>query len=128
MRTWSADSQASPRAAWALMSRPGAWPAWAPHILGAIGLGSGEVQEGATGFARLLGVIPVPVHVSEKVPGRSWTWLPAPGVRIVHRVTPRHGGCPVAVDLDGPLTPLLARAYGPVIQASLNRLARVAVR
>src|SRR3954447_13876225 len=79
MRTWSADSQASPRAAWALMSHSGAWPAWAPHILGAVGLGSGEVQEGATGFARLLGVIPVPVHVSEKVPGRSWTWLPAPG-------------------------------------------------
>src|SRR5690242_15055268 len=102
MRTWSADSQASPRAAWALISRPRAWLAWAPHIQGAIGLGGEEVQRGATGFARLLGVIPVPVHVSAKDPGRSWTWL-APGVTIVHRVEPRDGGCTVAIDLGGPL-------------------------
>src|SRR4051794_27737013 len=79
MRTWSADSQASPRAAWALMSRPGAWPAWAPHIVGAIGLGSGEVQEGATGFARLLGVIPVPVHVQREGPGSLVDLVAGPG-------------------------------------------------
>src|SRR3954451_19391893 len=127
MPTWSADSQASPRAAWALMSRPRAWPAWAPHIRGAVGLGRGEVEQGATGCAGLLGVVPVPVRVADKDPGRSWTWL-APGVTIVHRVIAREEGCRVAVELDGPLAPLLALTYGPVIQLSLNRLARIAVR
>ena len=55
---------------------------------------------------------------------QAWRGLPQ---ILEFLVIPREDGCTVAVDLDGPLTPLLARAYGPVIQASLNRLARVAV-
>jgi hypothetical protein len=126
MRTWIAESDASPEAAWELLSRPSAWPAWAPHVRGAVGLGAGEVVEGARGFVRLLGVIPVPAHITEKVPGRSWSWRVAPGLVMHHRVVPRETGCAVAVDLEGPLTPLLAPTYGPVIQHMLNRLARAA--
>jgi len=130
VRTWTAESDGSPRAAWALMARPEAWPAWAPHMRGAIGVGRPEVREGATGLARVLGVVPVPVHVNAKRDGRSWTWWVPPGVEIVHRVVPRPGGCTVAMDLRGPagVEAVLAATYGPVVQVCLNRLARVAAR
>jgi hypothetical protein len=35
-------------------------------VRGAWGLGSPEVREGAFGFARLLGVIPVPARITAK--------------------------------------------------------------
>ena len=45
---------------------------------------------------------------------------------MVHRVDPRADGCEVAVDLIAPppLERALARVYGPVIAATLRRLAR----
>ena len=45
---------------------------------------------------------------------------------MVHRVDPRGDGCEVAVDLIAPppLERALARIYGPVIAATLRRLAR----
>jgi hypothetical protein len=132
VRTWSADSAASPAAAWALLSRPRAWPAWAPHLRGAWGLaeGRGEVRAGALGAARLLGVAPVPVRITDKRPGRAWSWRPAPGVEMTHRVEPRDGGCTVAIDLTAPpgVEAAIALAYGPVIALTLRRLATVAAQ
>jgi hypothetical protein len=126
MRTFTADSDASPRAVWELLARPDAWSAWAPHVRGAWGLGSPEVRAGAFGFVRLLGVVPVPARITAK-DERSWAWRVGP-MTLVHRVDPRAGGCTVAIDLlaPGPLEPALAATYGPVIQLMLNRLARVA--
>jgi hypothetical protein len=128
VRTWSADSEASPAAAWALISRPDAWPEWAPHFRGAWGLGAREVREGAVGAARLLGVVPVPAVIVDKRPGRSWTWWAAPGVEVVHAVDPRPGGCTVSATLSapGPLEPALALVLGPVFEICLRRLARIA--
>jgi hypothetical protein len=127
VRTWSAYSEASPKAAWALMSRPRAWPAWPPHFQGAWGLGDGEVRNGAVGAARLLGVVPVPAVIVDKRPGRSWTWVTAPGVKVVHRVEPRDGGCAVSASLSAPpvMERALAVALAPVFVLSLRRLARV---
>jgi polyketide cyclase/dehydrase/lipid transport protein len=126
MRTWTADSAASSRAAWALLARPEDWAEWAPHIRGAWGLGSPEVREGSFGAARLLGVIPVPARITAKRAGESWTWRVGP-VELVHRVSEREGGCTVAIDLRaGVLEPAVAATYGPVIQLMLNRLARAA--
>src|SRR3954447_14296251 len=102
MRTWSAGSAASPRAAWALLSRPQAWPAWAPHLRGAWGLGEPEVRAGAFGAARLFGVVPVPAQITGKREGEAWTWRVGPA-RMVHRVTAREQGCTVAVDLHAGL-------------------------
>ena len=90
MRTFTADSKASPGAVWALLARPDAWSAWAPHVRGAWGLGSPEVREGAFGFARLLGVIPVPAKITAK-DKTSWTWRVGP-IELVHRVVPRGVG------------------------------------
>jgi hypothetical protein len=111
------------------MSRPAAWPEWAPHMRGfwsSPPLGDGELEPGAWGAARVLGVIPVPVLVTGKSPRRSWTWQFGL-TRITHRVEPRAGsGCRVAVELEAPwpLESLLAAAWGPVFALSLRRLAR----
>lgn len=130
MRTWSAPSTASPEAAWRLLSRPRSWSAWAPHVRGAWGLGAPEVRTGAVGAARLLGTVPIPARIVSKRPGRSWTWRVGFGlVEMAHRVDPREdGGCVVSIDLNAPaaLERALAVGYGPVIQATLDRLGRKA--
>ena len=129
MRTWTASSSAPPEAAWALLARPSDWPRWAPHVRGAWGLGAPEVQDGAVGAARLLGVVPVPARITGKRAGRAWTWRLGLGlVEMVHRVEPRPGGCEVAVDIlaPAPLERAVAAAYWPVVQSALRRLARAA--
>ena len=125
MRTYSATSSAPADAAWRLLARPQDWSAWAPHVRGAWGLGEPEVREGALGAARLFGAVPVPARIVAKRAGRSWTWRVGL-VEMVHRVEPRARGCEVAVDLIAPrpLERALAAAYGPVIAATLRRLAR----
>jgi hypothetical protein len=130
MRTFAAASPAAPAAAWALMAEPRRWHEWAPHVRGAWALGEPEIRLGALGAARAFGVLPVPAKITAKAPGRAWTWRVGP-VELVHRVEPAvapGGGCVVAIDLcaPGPLEPLLAAAYGPVIRSALERLARVA--
>src|SRR3954471_15652739 len=114
MRTFTADSTATPGAAWDLLARPDAWHEWAPHVRGAWGLGSPEVRQGAFGVARLLGGIPVPAKVTAKSE-RSWGGGGGP-MTLVHRVQPRDGGCTVAIDLLAPglLEGALAATYGPV--------------
>jgi hypothetical protein len=125
VRTWTADSDASPAAAWALLSRPERWSSWAPHVRGAWGLGAPEVREGAIGAARLLGVVPVPAKITAKAED-SWTWRVGPA-EMVHRVESLGEGCRVAIDLyAGRLERVLAATYGPVIQNMLDRLARAA--
>jgi hypothetical protein len=130
MRTWTADSEGSPQAAWALISQPPAWASWAPHLRGAWGLGDGEVRAGDAGAARLLGAVPVPVRITAVDAPRSWSWRVGAVVDMDHRVQPRGGGCTVAIDLraPAPLEAALALAYGPVIALTLHRLARLSER
>jgi hypothetical protein len=127
MRTFSVNSSAPPETAWPLLARPDRWPEWAPHVRGAWGLGAPEVRKGAIGAARLFGALPVPARIVAKRAGRSWTWRVGP-VEMVHRVEPLPSGCEVAIDViaPGPLERALAAAYGPVIAATLRRLAEVA--
>jgi hypothetical protein len=127
---YEAESAAPPEAAWALVARPHRWKEWAPHVRGAVGLGVPEVEEGRHGVARLFGALPVPAVVTDKVPGRSWTWRVGP-VTLVHRVRPRADGtCVVGVDLSAApaLETVLALTYGPVVALLVERLARVAER
>ena len=127
MRSYSARTTGSPERAWELFARPAQWPAWAPHLRGASGLGEPEVRAGARGTARLLGVVPVPARILAVEPGRSWTWRVGP-MTLVHRVEPAPGGATVATDLlaPAPLEAALAVTYGPVIALLMRNLARVA--
>ena len=130
MRTYEAPCAAPARVAWPYLARPALWSQWAPHLRGAWGLGDPEVEEGARGAARVLGVVPVPARIVAKEPERSWTWRVGP-TTLVHRVEPADdGGSTVAVDLQAPapLEAALAATYGPVIAVLLRNLARVAAR
>ena len=130
MLTYEAACAAPAAAVWPYLARPALWPAWAPHLRGAWGLGEPEVQAGARGAVRLLGVVPIPAHVIARDPGSSWTWRVGPAT-LVHRVAPASGGgSTVAIDLQAPapLEAALGLTYGPVIALLLRILARVAAR
>jgi hypothetical protein len=125
MRTWTADSDGGdPAEAWALISQPGRWHEWAPHLFGAWGLGA-EVREGDAGAARLLGAVPVPVRITRVDAPRAWSWRVGGLVDMDHRVVARPGGVTVAPDLraPAPLEAGLALTYGPLIGVALRRLA-----
>lgn len=124
MFTCEARSEASAAEAWELLARPDRWHEWAPHVRGAWGLGEPEVEEGRRGYARLVGVLPVPARITEVSDGRSWTWQVGPA-RMVHRVEGRDDGCLVAVDIEAPapLEAALRAFYGPLVELLLARLA-----
>ena len=130
MLTYEAACSAPARVAWPYLARPALWPAWAPHLRGAWGLGAPEVEVGARGAVRLLGVVPIPARIVAKDPESSWTWRVGPAT-LVHRVEPSAGGgSTVAIDLEAPapLEAALGVTYGPVIRLLLRNLARVAAR
>ena len=105
------------------MSRPQEWSSWAPHVRGAWGLGDGEVRVGARGYARLLGVVPIPATITAVDPGRSWTWQVGP-VEMVHRVDQAADGCTVAVEISAPapIEAALRIGYRPLVELLLSRL------
>ncbi len=127
--TYSAFSHASPAQAWALVSEPERWSEWAPHLRGAWGLGRPEVEQGRSGAARLLGVVPVPAKITDKKPSRSWAWRVGP-VTMDHIVRAAPGGCEIAVEMRAamPLEVALRASYGPVVALLVRNLARVAER
>ena len=117
------SGQGDPARAWELISRPQEWSSWAPHVRGAWGLGQGEVRVGARGYARLLGVVPIPATITAVDPGRSWTWQVGP-VEMVHRVDRAAEGCTVAVEISAPapIEAALRIGYRPLVELLLSRL------
>ena len=114
----------------ALIARPRAWPAWAPHLRGAWGLSGddGEVEVGRRGAVRLLGAIPVPATITAKAPGRSWTWRVGV-VTMDHAAEPGapRAGATVSVTMraPAPVEAALRVTYGPVVARLVRHLARV---
>lgn len=128
-RHFSADSATPPSVAWSLVAEPSRWHEWAPHIRGAWGLGSPEVELDKRGAARLLWLVPIPARIAAKSDDRSWTWQVGP-VTLDHEVTPRDGGSRITMSISatGPIEKLIASTYGPLVQLLVDRLARVAER
>jgi hypothetical protein len=127
MLSVQASSDASPAAVWALLAEPKRWSSWAPHIRGAVGLGTPEVQLGRRGVVFVLPGVVVPVRVSAKSEGRSWEWTTGP-MRFLHRVEPHGDGSLITLELSGPprLERVVAFGYGPIIRRVIRRLATVA--
>lgn len=128
MLRYEARTTADPATVWSLLAEPARWHEWSPHVRGAWGLGAPEVQRGARGAARLLGVVPVPARVSAVAPGRSWTWSVGL-MELDHRVeSDGVGGSIVGVDIRAApgVEAVLRLTYGPVVQLLVRNLARVA--
>ena len=117
------SGRGDPARAWELIARPQEWSRWAPHVRGAWGLGDGEVRVGARGYARLLGVVPIPAQITAVDPGRSWIWQVGPA-EMVHRVDPTAEGCTVAVEISAPapIEAALRIGYRPLVELLLGRL------
>lgn len=130
MLRYEARSAADPATAWSLVAEPARWQEWSPHLRGAWGLGEGEVERGARGAARLLGVVPIPARVTAVSQGHSWTWSVGL-MELDHRVDPvtdGAGGSIVGVDIRAApaVEALLRFTYGPVVAVLVRNLARVA--
>jgi hypothetical protein len=131
--TYQATSRAPVSVAWPYLARPGLWSRWAPHLRGAWNLGDPEVEPGRIGAARLLGLLPVPARIVAKTVGEdrcAWSWRVGPAT-LHHRVEAGPGaGSTVAVDVEAPapVEAVIAVTYGPVVQALVRNLGRVAER
>jgi hypothetical protein len=112
---------------WALVARPDLWHRWSPHVRGAEGLGSPEVERGAKGDVLLRGGIRLPAEITEVIPGRSWSWRVG-GIIVHHVVTPSGQGSELAmpVEHEGRLWAPAAVAYAPLVGLIARRIARVA--
>lgn len=124
------DSDASPEQAWELYAQPARWKEWAPHIRAPHGLGSPEVEPGASGHIRLAGLAPVWAEITAKRPGRSWTWRVGL-VELTHTVEPNgSGGSTIGLAMRAPAPMELAirATYAPITKLLLNNLARKAAR
>lgn len=74
---------------------------------------------------RLLGAIPIPVAITAKEPGRSWTWRVAGGVvDMDHRV--EDGVVAIEVRAPAPVETAIRITYGPLIALLLRNLSRTA--
>ena len=122
-------SRARPEAVWPLLAEPARWSSWAPHIRGAVGLGSPEVVKGRRGFVRVAFIAPVPVRVSDTSAGRFWDWKTGP-MTVRHQVEPAPGGSRLSIVVQAPaaLERVIALTYGPLIRWVLHRLAVLAAR
>jgi Polyketide cyclase / dehydrase and lipid transport len=128
MLRYESASTADPRELWALLARPRRWHEWAPHLRGAWGLAGadGEVAVGRTGAVKLLGAIPVPVTITAKDPGRSWTWRVGRVVEMDHRVDAEARAVVIEIRAPPPVEAALRLSYGPLVQRLLERLSRSA--
>ena len=122
------DSSASPERVWELYAQPKRWKEWAPHIRSPQGLGSPEVEPGASGRVHIAGVAPVWAEVTSKRPGRSWTWRVGL-VELTHTVEPRNGGgstVGLAMRAPAPMEMAIRIGYAPITKLLLRNLARKA--
>lgn len=123
------ECEASTERLWSLVARPDRWHEWSPHVRGAEGLGSPEVEAGATGRVILRGGIGLPAEVTEVDPGRSWSWKVG-GITVYHVVTPTPNGSRLAmpVESNGLTWAPAATLYRPVVGLIARRIVQIAER
>jgi uncharacterized protein YndB with AHSA1/START domain len=122
------ETDAPPERVWALMAKPELWGRWSPHVRGAVGLGSPEVVEGASGHVVLRGGVRLAARITEVVPGESWSWRVG-GLHVRHTVRPVGTGSRIEHVVEGSSRPwsIVARAYVPIVGLIARNIARVAM-
>jgi hypothetical protein len=122
------ESSAAPERVWELYAQPSRWKEWAPHIRAPHGLGSPEVEPGASGRIRVAGVAPVWAEITSKRAGESWTWRVGL-VELTHTVKSAIGGGSViglAMRAPAPMELAIRATYAPITKLLLKNLARKA--
>ena len=129
MRVHAIETDAPPERVWALIARPEHWGRWSPHVRGAMGLGSPEVVEGASGHVVLRAGVRLPARITEVVPGESWSWWIG-GLHVRHSVRPAGTGSRIEHVVEGFSRPwsIAAWAYAPIVGLIARNIARVAER
>jgi uncharacterized protein YndB with AHSA1/START domain len=130
MQVPAVGCDASPERVWSLISQPERWSEWSPYVVGAEGLGSPQVVEGARGHVILRGGVRIAARVTEVTAGESWSWQVG-GLRIRHIVRPASGGgSRIEHEIAGAALPwsLVAIAYVPIVGLIARNIARVAER
>jgi len=109
------DVDASPDAAWKLLTDTERWPEWGPSVR-AVESSSRVIDGETTGRVQVPGGLWLPFEVTSCV-DRRWTWrvarIPATG----HFVEERPGGCRVGFELA-----ILASGYAPVCARALGHI------
>lgn len=122
------ESDAAPEAVWDLYAQPERWKEWAPHVRSPKGLGSPEVEPGASGRIHFGGVAPIWAEITAVRPGASWTWRVGL-TELTHTVQPRAGGGSViglAMRAPAPAERVIRLTYAPITRLLLKNLARKA--
>lgn len=129
MREHTVHCSASAQRVWALLARPERWREWSPYVVGADGLGSPEVVEGAHGHLVARGGIRIGARITAVTPGESWSWQVG-GLIIHHSVRPDQDGSVIEHGIEGtaPRWSVVAFAYAPIVGQIARHLARVAER
>lgn len=111
----SRQVDASPDAAWTLLTDTDRWPEWGPSVR-AVDASQRVIDGSTTGKVCVPGGLWLPFEITSCV-DRRWTWevarLPATG----HFVKEVPGGCSVGFEL-----PVLASGYAPVCVRALDRI------
>ncbi|WP_302080056.1 SRPBCC family protein [Salinibaculum rarum] len=109
------EVDASPDAAWKLLTDTERWPEWGPSVR-AVESSSRVIDGETTGRVRVPGGLWVPFEVTSCV-DRRWTWrvarIPATG----HFVDERPEGCRVGFELS-----VVAAGYAPVCARALGHI------
>ena len=129
MRVHAIETDAPPERVWALIARPERWGRWSPYVRGAMGLGSPEVVEGASGHVVLRGGVRLAARITEVVPNESWSWRVG-GLHVRHSVRPAGTGSRIEHVVEGSSRPwsIAALAYAPIVGLIARNIARVAER
>ncbi len=125
----SVETEASAAEVWSLIARPARWHEWSPYVAGAEGLGTPEVEAGATGSVVLRGGLQIEAEILEVVPGVSWTWQ-VKGLRVLHEVEATPTGCHLSMTPSGsgPLWAPFAAVYRLPTALIVRNITRVARR
>lgn len=118
MQLWTRRTMdATPTAAWALLTDLDRWPDWGPSLTGATLDEPGRFETGATGTVRTAVGIDLPFELTDVVDGRRWSWDVAGASATTHEVEPVDGGVRVSFGV-----PVWAPPYLPVCAVALRRI------
>ncbi|MCO8129078.1 SRPBCC family protein [Acidimicrobiia bacterium EGI L10123] len=107
---------ATPAAAWELLTDTDRWPDWGPSITEAK-LDGDRFLEGSTGWVRTAVGVRLPFRITDFEEGVRWSWSVVGIPATSHRIRPDGSGCRVGFGV-----PVVAAPYLVVCRIALARI------